>query len=59
MLKHRRKYNKKRKIGKKHERYTFFDFLSDAALYAPEIILWPFRLLWYVIRAIIRLFDWT
>ena len=60
MFKHRRrKGNKKSKMGKKHERYTFFDFLSDVVFYAPEIIFWPFRLLWYGIRAIVRFFDWT
>ncbi|OAS83937.1 hypothetical protein A6K24_07465 [Metabacillus litoralis] len=57
--KRREKYKQKRKIKKKDGRFTFTDFLTEALFYFPEIILFPFRLLWYSIRFIIRVFDWT
>jgi hypothetical protein len=57
--KRRGKYKKKRKLRKKKDGYTFVDFLSEALFYFPEVILFPFRLLWFAVRFIIRIFDWT
>lgn len=57
--KRREKYKKKRYLIKKKHGYTFGDFIADLFFYFPEMIVFPFRVLWYGIRLIIRVFDWT
>lgn len=54
----RQKHNQKQKT-RNHGRYTFLDFVGDVLFYVPELIVLPFRLLWWIIRGLVRLFDWT
>ncbi|MBM7604155.1 hypothetical protein JOC75_002128 [Metabacillus crassostreae] len=52
--KRRKKYRKTNQ-----ERYNFIDGVIDIAVYIPELIFLPFRLMWYLIRFLVRIFDWT
>jgi hypothetical protein len=57
--KRREKYRKKRKQKKTNNDYTITDFFADLFFYVPELIVFPFRVLWYGIRMITKFFDWT
>ena len=48
----------RRKRKKAEGSYTFWDVLGDILIWVPELIIWPFRLLWYMIRGIFSFFDW-
>ncbi|MGD7023458.1 hypothetical protein ACQCVK_12730 [Rossellomorea vietnamensis] len=51
---------KERRIRKKSEgTYTFWDAVGDVLIWIPELIVLPFRILWYLIRGIGSIFDWT
>jgi hypothetical protein len=56
--KRREKHKTKRELKGKKDDYTFGDFFLDVFFYIPEIILLPFRLLWYGVRLMLRIFDW-
>ncbi len=51
-------WNRKKKKTRKHKKsssdYTFFDLILDILLWVPEIILLPFRLLFWLARGLIR-----
>ncbi|HBT73311.1 MAG TPA: hypothetical protein DEB37_13985 [Lysinibacillus sp.] len=45
-----------RRKGKKyHSGYTFLDFIFDVLVWIPELILLPFRVLFWLLRGIGRL----
>ncbi|MCM3584604.1 hypothetical protein M3182_02460 [Mesobacillus maritimus] len=51
-----RKKKAKRITNKKHsDHYTFIDFLFDVLFYIPELILFPLRMIWWLIRGFGRL----
>jgi hypothetical protein len=39
--------------------YTFWDVIGDVLIWVPELIVLPFRILWYLLRGISSIFDWT
>ncbi|MFD1737948.1 hypothetical protein ACFSCX_15535 [Bacillus salitolerans] len=45
---------KMRKNKKKNDKYTFGDFISDVLMWVPELILLPFRMIFWLFRGIIR-----
>ncbi|MBM7703647.1 hypothetical protein [Metabacillus iocasae] len=53
----RKSLKKKRKKKSEH----LGDFLFECLCYLPELLFWPFRLIWYglrfILRSIDRLFD--
>jgi hypothetical protein len=52
------KKRKERRQRKKAEgSYTFWDAVGDVLIWVPELIILPFRLLWYLIRGIFSIFD--
>lgn len=53
-LRQRRK-EKKKKQKKKDD--TFWDVLVDTLLWVPDLLLLPFRLLYYIIRGFGKLFK--
>jgi len=55
----RRQKHKQKQKSRNHSRYTFLDFLGDVLFYVPELILLPFRLLWWIVRGVIKFADWT
>ncbi|KKI93536.1 hypothetical protein WQ54_02680 [Bacillus sp. SA1-12] len=57
--KRREHYKRKRKAKSNEGRYTFADLLFEVLFYIPELLLFPFRVLWYVIRFIFRAIDWS
>ena len=50
-----RKRAKMRKNKKNNGFYSFWDFILDVLLWIPELILLPFRLVFWLLRGIIRL----
>ncbi|RKQ14602.1 hypothetical protein D8M03_13700 [Lysinibacillus endophyticus] len=42
--------NRKRKYKYSNGNYTFFDLVLDVLFIIPEIILWPFRLILWLLR---------
>ncbi|MED4399992.1 hypothetical protein ABET41_10500 [Metabacillus fastidiosus] len=48
------KRQKNRKNRKNSDRYTFGDFLLDVLDWVPELILLPFRILFWLVRRIGR-----
>jgi len=50
---------KTRKHRKIDDRYTVGDFLIDVLFWLPELIVIPFRIALWGVRAIWRLFDFT
>lgn len=49
-----KKQEKRRKRRKNDDEYTFKDFLFDTLLWAPEVILFPFRLIFWLVRGLYR-----
>lgn len=54
-----RSKREKRKIKRKEhpEKYGKFDFFLDILLWIPEIIILPFRMVYWLFRGIGRMFD--
>ncbi|APH05983.1 hypothetical protein [Bacillus weihaiensis] len=49
---------KKKVVRKKNRRrLDFVNLIAEILMYLPELILLPFRLLWYVVRGVFRFFD--
>ncbi|GGA68207.1 hypothetical protein [Ornithinibacillus halotolerans] len=53
------KKERTRKHRKHGEKYTFGDFIMDVLFWIPELIILPFRLVFWVFRGLWRLFDFT
>ncbi|SET56596.1 hypothetical protein SAMN05216389_1158 [Oceanobacillus limi] len=57
---HRKKQSTRRR-KKDNDRHTFIDFLADVLFWIPEVIIFPFRVLVFLIRGLGRwigdLFD--
>ena len=51
----RKKKAKTRKARKSNDQYTFWDFVADVLCWVPELILLPFRLIFWMIRGAGRL----
>ncbi|WP_208590794.1 hypothetical protein [Gracilibacillus suaedae] len=49
-----KKKAKMRKNQKNNGEYTFWDFLFDVLVWLPELILLPFRIIFWLIRGLIR-----
>ncbi|MDY0407461.1 hypothetical protein [Paracerasibacillus soli] len=49
------KKEKTRKSKKRDDSYTFWDFILDVLFWIPELILFPFRLIFWSLRGIGRL----
>ncbi|MGG3891750.1 hypothetical protein [Metabacillus fastidiosus] len=49
-----KKREKRRKNRKNSDRYTFGDFLLDVLDWVPELILLPFRILFWLFRGVGR-----
>ncbi|GAA0323807.1 hypothetical protein GCM10008967_12900 [Bacillus carboniphilus] len=46
----------RRKLRKQQNgRYTIFDFIIDVLLFIPELIVFPFRILFYLGRGLFRI----
>lgn len=54
----RRKKEKTRKHRNDHH-YTFGDFIMDVLFWIPEIIVIPFRILFWLFRGLWRILDIT
>ncbi|WP_047984152.1 hypothetical protein [Ornithinibacillus californiensis] len=54
----RRKKENTRK-HRKGERYTFGDFIMDVLFWIPELVLLPFRLLFWLLRGLWKINDLT
>lgn len=54
-----KKSKTKRHQKKKEGRYTYWDGIMDALWWIPDLLLLPFRLLFWLLRAVWRLFDFT
>ncbi|MED4531785.1 hypothetical protein ABET51_03780 [Metabacillus fastidiosus] len=53
-----KKKNKMRKNRKDNGHYTFVDFILDVLFWIPELIILPFRLIFWLIRGVGRfIFD--
>ncbi|HLU23552.1 MAG TPA: hypothetical protein VKZ77_13890 [Bacillaceae bacterium] len=46
-----------RKYKKRNDHYSFLDILADILFWIPEILLLPFRLLFWIVRGFGRLFH--
>ncbi|MGM0846560.1 MAG: hypothetical protein ACQEUT_16415 [Bacillota bacterium] len=57
MFFNRRKDRRRRK--KADGTYSFWDAVGDVLIWIPELIILPFRLLWFLIRGIGSFFNWT
>ncbi|WP_085991287.1 hypothetical protein [Oceanobacillus senegalensis] len=54
----RRKKAKTRKSRKSRSDYTFFDFILDVLFWAPELILFPIRIIYWLVKGVGRfIFD--
>ena len=49
------KKSKMRKSKKKKEEYGLIDFIFDALCWLPELILLPFRIIYWLLRGVGRL----
>ncbi|MED4452157.1 hypothetical protein [Metabacillus fastidiosus] len=50
--------DKMRKSRKDNDNYTFVDFILDVLFWIPELIILPFRLVFWLIRGVGRfIFD--
>lgn len=54
----REKHRNKRKRKEGESVYSWRDFLWDGLFYFPELLLLPFRLLWWGLRAVAKVFNW-
>ncbi|MED4399974.1 hypothetical protein ABET41_10410 [Metabacillus fastidiosus] len=53
-----KKKDKMRKSRKDNDNYTFVDFILDVLFWIPELIILPFRLVFWLIRGVGRfIFD--
>ncbi|MED4462459.1 hypothetical protein [Metabacillus fastidiosus] len=53
-----KKKDKMRKRRKDNDNYTFVDFILDVLFWIPELIILPFRLVFWLIRGVGRfIFD--
>lgn len=50
-----RKKRKMRRSRKNNDNYTFVDFIIDVLSWIPELIMFPFRLIFWLIRGAGRL----
>ncbi|WP_033826797.1 hypothetical protein [Bacillus andreraoultii] len=57
MKRWRKKREARRKLYKENDRYTLLDFILDVLFWIPEVIVWPFRLLFWLIRGLGRLIS--
>ncbi|MET3698280.1 hypothetical protein [Bacillus oleivorans] len=45
----------RKEIRKKQgKNYTIWDLIVDVLFWIPELIIWPFRLLFYLVRGLLR-----
>ncbi len=51
---YQRKKSKTRKSRKSSEHYNVWDFFVDALMWLPELIVFPLRLIFWLIRGLIR-----
>lgn len=49
------KLRRKEKRRKNNERYTVIDFFADILFWLPELIVLPFRLVFFIGRFLIRI----
>lgn len=49
--------NRTRKGKKRNSDYTFLDFVFDVLFMIPELVFLPFRLIFWLLRGIGRLFS--
>ncbi|WP_409252922.1 hypothetical protein V1502_03040 [Bacillus sp. SCS-153A] len=54
-----KKRKERRKRKKSEGTYSFWDAVGDVLIWVPELIILPFRILWYLIRGIVSIFDIT
>ncbi|WP_010096929.1 hypothetical protein [Ornithinibacillus scapharcae] len=55
-------WKRKKEKTRKHrhgDRYTFGDFLMDVLFWIPELIILPFRILFWAVRGLWRIIDIT
>lgn len=55
-------WEKKKKKSRRHKKgrdnYTFWDFLFDIALWLPEVLILPLRIIYWIVRSFARnIFD--
>ncbi|WP_458413004.1 hypothetical protein ACNQFZ_19710 [Schinkia sp. CFF1] len=50
----KKKKEKMRKSRKSSDRYTFVDFIFDVLFWVPELLLLPFRILFWLVRGLGR-----
>lgn len=48
----KKKKEKTRKYKKSKEDYTFWDLLFDVLIFIPELLLLPFRIIFWILRGI-------
>ncbi|WP_377559094.1 hypothetical protein [Ornithinibacillus salinisoli] len=53
----KKKNQRMRKNNRNHEKYSFLDFIVDVLIWVPEIILFPFRLIFWLLRGTGRWID--
>ncbi|MFD2638233.1 hypothetical protein [Piscibacillus salipiscarius] len=54
----KKKKSKMRKNNKSKEAYNFGDFMLDMLLWLPELIVFPIRVIYWVLRALSKnIFD--
>jgi hypothetical protein len=46
-----------RKRRKAHDTYTFLDFIFDLLFYIPELVLFPFRMIFWLVRGLGKMID--
>ncbi|MEL3970808.1 hypothetical protein AAEO50_00810 [Rossellomorea oryzaecorticis] len=57
MNKWRKKMREKRKKRNYGERFTVLDFLLELLCWIPEVLIFPFRMVYWLFRGIVKLFG--
>ena len=52
-----KKKQKMRKYKKDSDHYTFIDFIFDVLIWIPELVLLPFRIIFWLLRGVVRLAE--
>nr|WP_240338455.1 hypothetical protein [Peribacillus alkalitolerans] len=52
-----KKKQKMRKYKKDSDHYTFFDLIFDVLFWIPELLLLPFRIIFWLLRGVGRLVE--